>query len=99
MIYELLSEGKENKRTRSELIKALDIPWRDFQTVLRRERREGHIILSTKDEGGGYWLWDGKDIEELKRYDSMQRSGAIDTLVTLKPIHQIIKEHSETAEG
>ena len=99
MIYELLSEGKENKRTRQELLRALDIPWRVFQDILRRERREGHIILSTKEDGGGYWIWDGENIEELRRYDAMQRSGAIDTLTTLKPIYKILKENKETAEG
>ena len=91
MIFELLTEGKANKRTRGELLERLNIPMREFHNVLRKERREGHLIMSTKENGGGYWLWDGEDIGELERYYFMQRSGAVDTLETLKPIYQIIK--------
>lgn len=94
MIYEILGEGSENKKSRSELIKALDIEARDFHDILRKERRDGNIIISTKEKGGGYWLWNG-DYSELERYYKMQRSGAIDILVTLKPIQKILKKHKE----
>ena len=95
MIYELLLEGKENKRSTQELIDKLNIDKRAFYNILRQERREGRIILSTKENGGGYWLWNGEDIQELKRYYKMHKSGAIDILSTLKPVYAILKEHNK----
>lgn len=95
MIAELLSTGRENKRSAEELLSVLGIEKRDFYQALRTERRNGHFILSEKDNSGGYWLWDGKDLGELKRYYQMQRSGAIDTLATLKPVYRELKRREE----
>ena len=99
MIVELLSEGKENKKDSESLMKVLGIRnKRDFYTILRNERRAGHLIISDK-ESGGYWLWDGKDYNELNSYYKMQRSGAIDTLVTLKPVYRILKDRKIQNQG
>lgn len=92
MITELLGIGRENRKTVEELLSALRVDKRTFYSVLKEERRQGNVIISDKTDGGGYWLWSG-DIAELKRYDKMQRGGALDILVTLKPVHRILKEH------
>lgn len=98
MIVELLQEGRENKKTTQELLSLLRISKREFYSALRRERREGHFIISEKENGGGYWLWNG-DYSELQRYDKMQRSGAIDTLQTLKPVYKELKKYRESIEN
>lgn len=95
MISEHLLKGRENKRSIEELLSILKIERRDFYTALRNERRNGLFILSEKDDGGGYWLWDGEDIGELRRYYIMQRKGAVDTLATLKPIYRELKRREE----
>lgn len=92
MITELLGRGRENRKTTEELLSVLQIDRRAFFSVLKEERRAGNIIISDKADGGGYWLWSG-NYDELKRYDKMQRGGALDVLVTLKPVHKILKEH------
>ena len=91
MITELLGVGRENRKTTEELLSALQIDRRSFFSALKEERRNGNFILSDKTDGGGYWLWSG-DYDELKRYDKMQRSGALDILVTLKPVYRKLKE-------
>lgn len=98
MIVEMLSKGREKKKTMDELLSALNVNKREFYSALRRERREGHLIMSEKEDGGGYWLWSG-DLNELKRYDKMQRSGALDTLQTLKPVYKEIKKHEGEKHG
>ena len=98
MIEELLSEGEQNKKTTKDLLDALKVGKREFFAMLQRERRSGHFILSTKQNGGGYWKWNGHDIDELKRYDKMQRSEALSMLKTLKPIHDEIRKHEEEQE-
>lgn len=94
MITELLGVGRENRKSAEELLSVLKVDKRTFYSVLKEERRQGNVIISDKTDGGGYWLWSG-NLDELKRYDKMQRSGALDILVTLKPVHKILKEHEE----
>ena len=91
MIVELLGVGRENRKTTEELLSVLRISRRAFFSALKEERRQGHFIISDKADGGGYWLWSG-NYDELKRYDAMQRSGAIDVLVTLKPVYKKLQE-------
>lgn len=98
MIVELLGKGRENRKTTEELLSALNIDRRLFFSVLKEERRAGNFIISDKTDGGGYWLWSG-DYDELKRYDKMQRSGALDILVTLKPVYRKLKEKEKEGNG
>ena len=48
MIVEMLSKGRENKKTMDELLSALNVNKREFYSALRKERREGHFIMSEK---------------------------------------------------
>ena len=93
MITELLKEGRENAVPAEDLMMILNITPRKLFEQIRAERRDGSLILSTKDNGGGYWLWDGSNFKELEQYYKMQRSGAVDVLATLKPVYKILKEH------
>ena len=98
MIAEILEHGEENKITTEALLLALHISRRDLFAAIRKERREGELILSDK-AGGGYWLWNG-DMKELERYYKMQRAGALDMLKTLKPVRRLLrKEKIEKNKG
>lgn len=83
-IYELLDAGKENRKTTSWLRKATGLSLRELRDEIRKERRQGHLILSGKG-CGGYWLFSGKDedIEELLTFCREYRRPALDMLKTL----------------
>ena len=98
MIFELLEPGRENRKTAEELLSILNIEKREFYSELRKERRQGHFILSDK-RNGGYWIWNGENYSELKAYYKQTRSGAIDTLVTLQPIYKKLKKMKEGEES
>ena len=98
MIVELLKPGRENITSTDELLEVLQIRPRNLYKAIREERRAGAAILSTKENGGGYWLWDGKNYKELEQYYKMQRSMAIDILATLKPVRKRLKAHEKGVE-
>lgn len=57
MIWELLPTGKENKVSAVTLMDATGIrTGRELSKVIRQERFSGKLILSTKADGGGYFL-------------------------------------------
>lgn len=92
MIHECLKNGFENKISRSDLMTTLNLNTRQFYDILRAERRNGQLILSSKSESG-YWLSD--NLSELKAYYRTTLSTALDVLQTLKPIRVKIKELEE----
>ena len=83
-IYELLDVGKENRKTTSWLRKATGLNLRELRDAIRKERRQGHLILSGKG-CGGYWLFSGKDedIEELMTFCREYQKPALDMLKTI----------------
>lgn len=83
-IYELLDVGKENRKTTSWLRKATGLNLRELRDAIRKERRQGHLILSGKG-CGGYWLFSGKDedVEELMTFCREYQKPALDMLKTI----------------
>ena len=62
MVHEFLHQGAENAASTAELVRLLDFKSsRDLQEIIARERDEGHLILSTSQNGGGYFLPDDGD--------------------------------------
>lgn len=55
-IVDLLNTGKEKAIPREQLQKALGLNERELYKKIERERREGKLILSQKENGGGYYL-------------------------------------------
>ena len=67
MVYELLSNGKENARSGKELCRALDITPRELTAHIERERRAGQPICASCDrQRPGYYLAGSK--EEMQAY-------------------------------
>lgn len=97
MIAERLEHSEARKKTTEQLLTELHISRRDLFAAIRKERREGELILSDK-AGGGYWLWSG-NIGELQRYYKMQRAGALDMLKTLKPVSRILRKEKLDSKG
>lgn len=96
MIHEHLDTGKHNMKSSVELCEILHLNRRDFYRQLRRERRQGFLILSSRETGNsGFWLWDGDSINELKNYYAMQRKSAIDILKTLHPVYETLKKRGD----
>lgn len=56
VIYNLLSQGKENAIPGKSLINALGVKERELYKQIERERRMGAAILAKKEEGGGFYL-------------------------------------------
>lgn len=75
MIVELLSDGKRNAISTKELCRMVGV--RDVRTLramVAKERKEGAVILSSKD--GGYWKPGSlKEVENFIRvYDQEAKS-------------------------
>ena len=67
MIYELLSLGRENARTASDLATMTGLDRRAVSLIIERERRAGRPICATTDSTTpGYFI--AADRDEMARY-------------------------------
>lgn len=92
MIVELLRHGKENARSRREIMDALGISVdRKFYSILAAERKQGAVILS----GNGYYL-PSEDAEqarsELDTFTRQHRKMAISNFASIKSATQAKRE-------
>ena len=76
IIYDLLPVGKENRISSRTLTEMLGVDNRDLRRMIRRERIEGRLIASTKENGGGYYIPEGaaETREFLEAMDREARS-------------------------
>lgn len=58
MIENYLCKGKERKRTKAELCLCMNVTTRQLRKIIEDDRKSGLIVLSTADNGGGYFLPD-----------------------------------------
>ena len=89
-IADLLSVGRENRVSAADLRRATGLSARGLRNQIRKERREGALIMSDTKQGG-FWLSEPDDSEELERYYNRIRGTALDALQTLKPIRKRLK--------
>ena len=90
MIWELLPTGKKNKVSADDLMKMTGIQTkRELSAVVQRERFSGKLILSTKADGGGYYLpGDAVEVEDfIETYSGEARA----LFAMLKTARQYIK--------
>ena len=67
MIYELLTEGRENARTARDLANLTGLDRRAVSLLVERERRAGRPICATcEGNTPGYYI--AADREEMQRY-------------------------------
>jgi len=91
MIEKFLLEGKQNA-TKSQ--KLADLAGcksvRELQEVIATERAAGAVILSTCQNGGGYFLPTGNR-QEVVEYIRTLRNRAQNTLVAIKSAEEYLK--------
>lgn len=86
-IFDLLPQGEENAIRTSELVRLTGYrSARDLQNKIAAEREQGHIILSSCRNGGGYYLpSDGPEGQaEISHFVATLRSRALNTLKALR---------------
>ena len=91
-IYELLKVGKVNRKSKRQLQAATGLSSRELMEEIRKERREGHFILSSKG-CGGYWLFSGldEDMQELEDFCREYKRPALDMIKTVAPFIQEVE--------
>lgn len=93
IVTDLLPNNRKDAMTADTIGILTGLSRRDVQRAVRDERRAGSPILAdTGENGHGYWLWDGKNIDELRRYVHRVEGVALDLLETLKPLRQELKQ-------
>lgn len=87
-VFNLLLYGKQNAKTRKELVKRTGVCDREVRESIERLRRK-YIILNDQD-GTGYYL--SENIREIIRYYMQEFKRAISILARLKPMRLFLTE-------
>ena len=98
MIYELLTEGRQNARTGKELAAALNCDIRIVTDQIEKERRAGHPICAATGEKPGYFI--AKDTEELQAYCDQLKGRALEIFKTRQALAKILQnDPAQQQEG
>lgn len=65
-IYDILPAGKRNAISRKELVARSGLSDRQLRHQIAAERRAGAVIISTTENGGGYYR--PENPEEIRRF-------------------------------
>lgn len=99
MIEKFLLEGKRNAISSQRLADLAGCKSiRELQQVIAEERASGAVILSTCENGGGYFR--PKNVNEAKEFIKTLESRGKNTLAALKSARDYIKRYEgEEAEN
>lgn len=93
-VFEALPQGKENAVNARSLADLLNFDSvRDLQKEIARERKDGAVILSTCEDGGGYFR--PKNKQEAERFIRTLESRARNTLAALRSARDYIRQQGE----
>lgn len=97
IVLERLSIGKENAISTQVLCDSLgfDSP-RELQLEIARERKAGAVILSTCQDGGGYFL--PENDHEIKQFMRTLENRAKNTFVALKSARRLLGQQEDTRD-
>lgn len=98
MIKELLPKGKENaigSQRLAEMARCKNV--RELQYMIAAERAAGAVILSTCENGGGYFLPENES--EVREFVRTLQSRAGNTLVALRSAKEYLKKSGEADSG
>lgn len=90
MISDFLTEGKRNavpSQRLADLAGCKSV--RELQEVIARERAAGEVILSTCENGGGYFL--PENVSEVREFIRTLESRGKNTLAALKSARNYLK--------
>ncbi|MEY8356970.1 hypothetical protein AALB39_27000 [Lachnospiraceae bacterium 54-53] len=94
LVMESLQAGKENAISAQELCTYLKFDnVRELQKEIARERKAGAVILSTCQEGGGYFL-PGND-QEVKQFIKTLENRARNTFAALHSAKGLLRQQEE----
>lgn len=95
VVMEALHTGKENAISAQDLCTYLGFnSTRDLQYEISRERNAGAVILSTCQEGGGYFL-PGND-REVRQFIRTLENRAKNTFAALRSARGLLRQQEET---
>lgn len=93
MVEKFLMEGKENATASQKLADLVGCKSvRELQEVIAQERAAGAVILSTCQNGGGYFLPVPGDKQEVIEFTHTLRRRAKNTLVAIKSAERYLKQ-------
>lgn len=87
-VFNLLLYGKENAKTRKELVKRTGVCDREVRESIERLRRK-YIILNDQD-GTGYYM--SENLREIMRCYMQEFKRAISILARLKPMRGFLRD-------
>ncbi|MDO4325149.1 MAG: hypothetical protein Q4E24_03785 [bacterium] len=91
LVADMLPKGKENAVSTAYLYKALGFTdARSLQTEIAREREAGAVILSTCQDGGGYYL--PGSAAEVKEFIETLESRAKNTFLALRSARRWLRQ-------
>lgn len=97
MVMEALHIGKENAISAQDLCDCLKFnSIRDLQHEIARERKAGAVILSTCQDGGGYFL-PGND-REVKQFIKTLENRAKNTFAILRSARRVLRQQEVTKD-
>ena len=92
MIEDFLLQGKKNAVSSQRLADLAGCKSvRELQQVIAEERAAGAVILSTCENGGGYFLPDPENVGEVKEFVRTLESRGKNTLAALKSARNYLK--------
>lgn len=95
VVMEALNTGKENAISAQDLCTYLGFnSTRDLQHEISRERNAGAVILSTCQDGGGYFL-PGND-QEVRQFIRTLESRANNTFEALRSARRFLRQQEAT---
>lgn len=88
-IADLLPRAQSDAISYRELSEMSGLSPRELRQAIRRERREGRAILTSREPGrSGVWLWDGEDAGEFNRCYMSLVSAGCDLLETARQMKE-----------
>ncbi|MBP2657461.1 MAG: hypothetical protein H6Q69_493 [Firmicutes bacterium] len=97
VVMEALQTGKENAINAQDLCTYLGFnSARDLQHEIARERKEGAVILSTCQDGGGYFL--PENDKEVRQFIRTLENRAKNTYAALKSARSFLSSSMEVRE-
>lgn len=94
-VRDLLSEGKENAIPAKDLTDLLGLgSVRELQQEIARERAAGAVILSSCQDGGGYYL--PKNGQEVREFIRTLESRGKNTLAALRSAKNYLRQAEES---
>lgn len=93
----VLQEGKENAISAKELCDRLGFSSpRDLQYQISRERQAGAVILSTCQDGGGYFIPESN--QEVRQFIRTLENRAKNTFAALRSARRFLRQQEGTRE-